>query len=235
MTEDRRDSTSKASETDSSSIQEGCFGLAGKNCVKSGGGGSHYHPLTGSEDDSRQNTYCVPPSVKNDSSYMKLQDSQLTAGLESISITEHQPEPEEVESTAAAMPKKTKAVKKSAGASTAGASASASDGWHPTEFRLAPAGVNEDMVISGHLDLNTLYASNDVTTGPITVNVCNAPNNSTDQCGCENINCPFCNLLMSIEKTDPNVLPTRQFTYRGSTKKKSKHHGIFHKHHKQQT
>ena len=28
-------------------------------------------------------------------------------------------------------------------------------------------------------------------------------------CRCENINCPFCNLLMSIEKTDPNVLPTR--------------------------
>ena len=66
---------------------------------------------------------------------------------------------------------------------TPAAATAAADGWHPTEFRLAPAGVNEDMVISGHLDLNTLYASNDVTTGPITVNVCNAPNNSTDQCG----------------------------------------------------
>jgi len=162
-----------------------------------------------------------------------MQEGQLTAGFEAISIKEH-PEAEE-QSSIAAMPKKTKTVKKSP-VTPAAATAAAADGWHPTEFRLAPAGVNEDMVISGHLDLNTLYASNDVTTGPITVNVCNAPNNSTDQCGCENINCPFCNLLMSIEKTDPNVLPTRPYSssHRGSTKKKSKHHGIF-KNHKQQT
>ena len=69
-----------------------------------------------------------------------------------------------------------------------------------------PQGASSDIVRSGHQDLNTLYASNDVTTGPITVNLCNAPNNSTVQCGCENINCPFCNLMMSIEQTDPSVL-----------------------------
>ena len=69
-----------------------------------------------------------------------------------------------------------------------------------------PQGASSDIVRSGHQELNTLWASNDVQTGPITVNLCNAPNNSTVQCGCENINCPFCNLMMSIEQTDPSVL-----------------------------
>ena len=65
-----------------------------------------------------------------------------------------------------------------------------------------------NLVISGHLEVDSLYASNDMAArqAPITVNVCNAPNNSTVQCGCENINCPFCNLMLSIEKTDPTVL-----------------------------
>ena len=71
---------------------------------------------------------------------------------------------------------------------------------------LVPQGADANIVRSGHYELDTLYASNDVVTGPITVNVCNAPNNSTLQCGCENINCPFCNLMLSIEKTDPSVL-----------------------------
>ena len=43
-------------------------------------------------------------------------------------------------------------------------------------------------------------------TGELTVNLINAPNDSTLQCGCENINCPFCNLMLSIEGTDPTVL-----------------------------
>ncbi len=51
-----------------------------------------------------------------------------------------------------------------------------------------------------------MFASNDVVTPAVTVNVVNAPNNSTTQCGCENINCPFCNLMLSIERTDPTVL-----------------------------
>lgn len=70
----------------------------------------------------------------------------------------------------------------------------------------APQNAEPGMIFSGHSELNTLWASNDQKTGPITVNVCNAPNNSTVQCGCENINCPFCNLMLSIEKTDPTVL-----------------------------
>lgn len=69
-----------------------------------------------------------------------------------------------------------------------------------------PEGANADIIRSGHLELNSLYASNDIRTGPITVNLCNAPNNSTVQCGCENISCPFCNLMLSIEQTDPTVL-----------------------------
>ena len=40
----------------------------------------------------------------------------------------------------------------------------------------------------------------------MTVNLLNAPNESTVQCGCENINCPFCNLMMNLELTDPSVL-----------------------------
>lgn len=43
-----------------------------------------------------------------------------------------------------------------------------------------------------------------VQTGDMTVNLINAPNNSTLQCGCENINCPFCNLMMSIGNTELN-------------------------------
>ena len=87
MTEDRidTDSATKARE-DSSSIQDGCFGLSGKSCVKSGKG---YQPLTPTKDDS----------------YM--QEGQLTAGFEAISIKEH-PEAEEQSSSIAAMPKKTK-------------------------------------------------------------------------------------------------------------------------------
>jgi hypothetical protein len=71
---------------------------------------------------------------------------------------------------------------------------------------MASAGMDSSIIRSGHQDLNTLYASNDVVTAPITVNVCNAPNNSTLQCGCENISCPFCNLMLSIQGTDPTVL-----------------------------
>ena len=71
-----------------------------------------------------------------------------------------------------------------------------------------PAGAATDIVRSGHLEFDTLYASNASAVGrqEVTVNVVNAPNNSTTQCGCENINCPFCNLMLSIEKMDPSVL-----------------------------
>ena len=73
---------------------------------------------------------------------------------------------------------------------------------------MQPAGASADIVRSGHMELSTLWASNDTEMGrqPIMVNVVNAPNNSTLQCGCENISCPFCNLIMSIEQTDPSVL-----------------------------
>lgn len=77
-----------------------------------------------------------------------------------------------------------------------------------SQINMQPAGAANDIVRSGHIELSTLYASNDTEVGrqPITVNVVNAPNNSTLQCGCENISCPFCNLILSIEKTDPSVL-----------------------------
>lgn len=49
---------------------------------------------------------------------------------------------------------------------------------------------------SGHLELDTLYGGH---SAPVQVNAMNAPNNSTTQCGCENIDCPFCNLMLSVE------------------------------------
>ena len=49
---------------------------------------------------------------------------------------------------------------------------------------------------SGHLELDSLYSGN---SGPVEVNSMNAPNNSTVQCGCENIDCPFCNLMLSVQ------------------------------------
>ena len=33
----------------------------------------------------------------------------------------------------------------------------------------------------------------------------NAPNNSTMQCGCENIDCPFCNLMISVQSQETSV------------------------------
>ena len=50
---------------------------------------------------------------------------------------------------------------------------------------------------SGHLEVQSLYGSGG--SGQLTVNAMNAPNNSTMQCGCENIDCPFCNLMMSVQ------------------------------------
>lgn len=51
-------------------------------------------------------------------------------------------------------------------------------------------------VRSGHLELDSLYSAS---SDNFTVNSMNAPNNSTVQCGCENIDCPFCNLMMSVQ------------------------------------
>ena len=76
----------------------------------------------------------------------------------------------------------------------------------PSGAIMLSEGADASIIRSGHLELNTQFATNDQQTGPITVNVLNAPNNSTLQCGCENINCPFCNLMLSIEQTDPTVL-----------------------------
>lgn len=49
---------------------------------------------------------------------------------------------------------------------------------------------------SGHIEVDSLYGG---AGGQLTVNAMNAPNNSTMQCGCENIDCPFCNLMMSVQ------------------------------------
>jgi len=76
----------------------------------------------------------------------------------------------------------------------------------PTDATFVPRYASEDIVRSGHMDYNTLYASNDQETGDLTVNLINAPNDSTLQCGCENINCPFCNLMMSIGSSDTTIL-----------------------------
>lgn len=76
----------------------------------------------------------------------------------------------------------------------------------PTDATFVPKYAKEDIVRSGHMDYNTLYATNEQETGDLTVNLINAPNDSTLQCGCENINCPFCNLMMSIGSSDTTIL-----------------------------
>jgi hypothetical protein len=38
------------------------------------------------------------------------------------------------------------------------------------------------------------------------INYMNAPNQSTTQCDCGDDSCPFCNLLLNMEMTDPNML-----------------------------
>ena len=57
---------------------------------------------------------------------------------------------------------------------------------------------------SGHIEVDTLYGMGTPQQGGssnrgLVVNSMNAPNNSTMQCGCENIDCPFCNLMMSVQ------------------------------------
>jgi len=62
---------------------------------------------------------------------------------------------------------------------------------------------NDDIVRSGHLEFQTLYATNDMETPSFVVNTLGAPNDSTLVCGCENVSCPFCNLVLSIRNRDP--------------------------------
>ena len=49
---------------------------------------------------------------------------------------------------------------------------------------------------SGPMELDSLFGGN---SGRVQVNAMNDPNNSTIQCGCENIDCPYCNIMTSIE------------------------------------
>ena len=61
----------------------------------------------------------------------------------------------------------------------------------------APIAPTTGEMRSGHIEVDSLYGSG--TAAGLTVNAMNAPNNSTVQCGCENIDCPFCNLMMSVQ------------------------------------
>ena len=56
---------------------------------------------------------------------------------------------------------------------------------------------------SGHIVVDTLYSGQDPFS--VRVNSMNAPNNSTIQCGCENIDCPFCNLMISVQSQETSV------------------------------
>ena len=64
---------------------------------------------------------------------------------------------------------------------------------------------------SGHIEVDSLYGGGG---GPMVVNSMNAPNNSTLQCGCENIDCPFCNQMMSIQGGRRSSAPVRYKTSR---------------------
>jgi len=62
-------------------------------------------------------------------------------------------------------------------------------------------------VISGHQNIGTLFGSNSMThPESISINMLNAPGDSTVQCDCGHINCPLCNLMMNLELTDPTRL-----------------------------
>jgi len=65
----------------------------------------------------------------------------------------------------------------------------------------------DHIVRSGHQEIQTLYAANNVNyPDSISINLVNAPDNSTVQCDCGHINCPLCNLMMNLELTDPSLL-----------------------------
>ncbi len=68
--------------------------------------------------------------------------------------------------------------------------------------------IRENTVRSGHQHIGTLYAPNNVTYPPerVSINLVNAPDDSTLQCDCGHINCPLCNLMMNLEMTDPALL-----------------------------
>ncbi|XP_023348380.1 uncharacterized protein LOC111717100 [Eurytemora carolleeae] len=74
------------------------------------------------------------------------------------------------------------------------------------EFRLPKhIPTNENIVRSGHLEFQSLYATNDMETPSFVVNTLGAPNNSTLVCGCDNVTCPFCNMVLSIKNRDPTL------------------------------
>ena len=64
----------------------------------------------------------------------------------------------------------------------------------------APSAPSTGQLRSGHIEVDTLYGAQGG--GQLSVNSMNAPNNSTMQCGCENIDCPFCNLMLSVQMKD---------------------------------
>lgn len=67
---------------------------------------------------------------------------------------------------------------------------------HQAAARQVASGVTGEYR-SGHIEVDSLYGGQ--SGQQLQVNSMNAPNNSTMQCGCENIDCPFCNQMMSIQ------------------------------------
>ena len=56
-------------------------------------------------------------------------------------------------------------------------------------------------------NIGTLFGPNSMThPESISINMLNAPGDSTVQCDCGHINCPLCNLMMNLELTDPTRL-----------------------------
>ncbi len=70
-------------------------------------------------------------------------------------------------------------------------------------FLFCSTDMRENTVISGHQEIRTLFAPNNVVyPDSISVNLVNAPGNSTVQCDCGHINCPLCNLMMNLELSE---------------------------------
>lgn len=77
-------------------------------------------------------------------------------------------------------------------------------GQQPQQAQVGnPVAPATGQIRSGHMEVDTLYGSGGASGGQgMVVNSMNAPNNSTMQCGCENIDCPFCNLMLSVQMKD---------------------------------
>ena len=142
---------------------------------------------------------------RRQSSFIELVSNRLDSSSFSSCLGRNASSPEEHNSSKAADGSCMTAASSSGSATASGNRLLASSSMH----QLYISGLNtsstdvrgEGSVRSGHQEIQTLYAANNVTypVDSISINLVNAPDNSTVQCDCGHINCPLCNLMMNLE------------------------------------